>query len=85
MSSNLATPVDQTYHQQPETRAAARRYLESTGNADLIEVLGLTETPARPTVCALGHRLSKLGACRRTDRCRADTERLVEQRRAELR
>ncbi|GAA2696414.1 hypothetical protein [Actinoplanes palleronii] len=82
MTDNLTTDLDQTYHQHPDTRAAASRYLERSGNADLLQMLGLVDEPARPTVCALGHPLSKLGACRRTAGCRVATERLVEAKRA---
>lgn len=45
MSGDLRTQIDRPYAQQPETREAARRVLERTGNADLIEILGLAEKP----------------------------------------
>lgn len=43
MSSSMATEVDGPYARDPQTRDAARRYLERTGNADLAEMLGLAE------------------------------------------
>lgn len=50
MSDAVVTRLDRPYGQQPETRAAATRYLERTGNADLAAALGLTddEQPVRP-------------------------------------
>ena len=45
MSDSLTTRLDVPYAQQPETRAAAVRYLERTGNADVAVILGLVEDP----------------------------------------
>lgn len=47
--SNLQTQLDRPYAQQPATRAAAVRFLERTGNGDLIAMLGLVDEP-KPTV-----------------------------------
>jgi hypothetical protein len=40
--------VDKPYARNPETLAAAARYLVSSGNADLLEVLGLVDEPVKP-------------------------------------
>jgi hypothetical protein len=47
---NLGTHLDRPYAQQPDTRAAATRYLERTGHADLLDVLGLGPEPDGPSV-----------------------------------
>lgn len=39
----LETQLDRPYAQQPDTRAAAARYLTRSGNADLLDVLGLVD------------------------------------------
>lgn len=45
MSDNIAvTTLDRSYL-DPETREAAKRYLQRTGNADVMEALGLVEDP----------------------------------------
>jgi len=46
----VVTRLDRPYGQQPETRAAAVRYLERTGNADVLGALGLVDEPEPPTV-----------------------------------
>lgn len=48
--SSIETRVDRPYGQQPETRAAATRYLERTGNTDLIPLLGLDDQADEETV-----------------------------------
>ena len=69
------TDVDRSYL-GPETKAAAARYLERTGNADLLPILGLTESPPvvdpgyvtvnGRTYCALCRcRVRVDGVCRR--------------------
>lgn len=45
MSDSLTTRLDTPYAQQPETRAAALRYLERTGNLDVATILGLVDDP----------------------------------------
>lgn len=53
--SSIATHLDQPYAQQPETRAAALRFLERTGNGDVAKMLGLiedTDEPATATAAA---------------------------------
>lgn len=77
MSDSLTTRLDVPYAQQPETRAAARRYLERSGNADVIAILGLDD--AQPDPPAYESRGGKLycrvcerrvqsdGVCRRAD------------------
>lgn len=45
MSDSLTTRLDTPYAQQPETRAAAVRYLERTGNLDVAMALGLVDDP----------------------------------------
>lgn len=65
-------------------RDDAAAYLRRTGNADLIEVLGLAD-PVRkqePGFCARGHALPSHGMCRRSMHCRAETERLIAEREA---
>lgn len=46
MADAVATHLDRPYGQQPETRAAAARYLERTGNADVLDMLGLVDDTA---------------------------------------
>lgn len=46
--SDLQTPIDRPYAQQPETRAAALRFLERTGNADVAAALGLVDADTEP-------------------------------------
>lgn len=46
MSGNMATQIDRPYAQQDHVRAAAIRFLERTGNADMLEPLGLAEPEA---------------------------------------
>lgn len=76
MGESITTRLDEPYNQQPETRAAAVRVLTRTGNADLLEILGLAEpTPPAPKpdgFCAQGHQLPSHGVCRRSRQCRAD-------------
>lgn len=74
--SSLQTPIDAPYARHPETLAAALRYLERSGNADVAEVLGLVEPPLelpKPLgdcpIC--GNRLPSHGVCRRRETCRA--------------
>jgi len=57
----VVTRLDRPYGQQPETRAAATRYLERTGNADLLAALGLIddEQPTRPACPTCGQPLGK--------------------------
>lgn len=43
MADAVATHLDRPYGQQPAVRAAAARYLERTGNADVADMLGLVE------------------------------------------
>lgn len=67
MSGDLQTQLDRPYSQQPETRAAATRYLTRTGNADLLAMLGLVDAPpAEPQHLACGHKRHVDGrsACR---------------------
>jgi hypothetical protein len=45
---NLGTHLDRPYAQQSATREAAARYLIRSGNADLVDVLGLTEPDHQP-------------------------------------
>lgn len=60
MSDAVVTRLDKPYAQQPETRAAATRYLERTGNADLLGPLGLVDEPPPSPVCPVcGRRLTK--------------------------
>lgn len=47
MSGEVSTQLDRP-SMDPATRAAATHYLQRTGNADLLPVLGLDDTPARP-------------------------------------
>jgi hypothetical protein len=64
VSDAVVTRLDRPYAQQPETRAAATRYLERTGNADLLAALGLgdDEPPPSPCpVCGRPLRKDKLG------------------------
>lgn len=61
MADAVVTRLDRPYGQQPETRAAATRYLERTGNADLLGALGLVdeEQPAHPVCPACDRPLIK--------------------------
>lgn len=43
--ADLGVNLDKPYAQQPETRAAAVRFLERSGNTDVAEALGLVEDP----------------------------------------
>lgn len=65
MADSVVTHVDRPYGQQPETRAAATRFLERTGNADMLAPLGLVddEPPPSPECPVCGRRLrrAKLG------------------------
>jgi len=68
VTTQLARPTD-----DPATRAAAVRYLTRTGNADVLEVLGLVEAaPARRVAkCVVcGNKLPSHGVCRRARGCR---------------
>lgn len=51
-SSDFAIRVQLPYAQQAETRAAAARYLERSGNADVAAALGLAEDVPEPEVAA---------------------------------
>lgn len=51
------TRLDAPYAQQPETRAAAAAYLTRTGNADLIDMLGLHGTDLGSEFDEKGRRL----------------------------
>jgi hypothetical protein len=72
----------------PETRTAAARYLERTGNADILPILGLAGEPepaSRPakgmalagrvagTCPVCGNRLASHGGCNRRKACREAT------------
>lgn len=74
MSGDLTTRLDKPYAQQPATRPAATRFLERTGNADVLAVLGLVdEEPevAPDEGCAIcGNKLPSHGVCRKSGRCR---------------
>jgi hypothetical protein len=73
--SDLNQTLDRPYGQQPETRAAAASYLWRTGNADLLDVLGLAAAKEKPkpyivingrTYCATcRQRAQPDGICRR--------------------
>lgn len=80
--ADLGTELDIS-HLAPETRAAAVRYLERSGNADVAEILGLAPATAPPgTVlvdgvtihAACGRPMPKSGRCRQRQQCR-DQER----------
>jgi hypothetical protein len=52
MGESITTRLDAPYGQQPETRAAAVRVMQRLGATDLIEILGLDDTPAEdPNLC----------------------------------
>jgi hypothetical protein len=52
MTDNLGTELDNTSAPTAEARTKARRYLESTGNADLLDMLGLVDAkPRERAVC----------------------------------
>lgn len=61
----------------PDTAAAAARYLTRTGNADLLEILGLAGEQPKPRgncpVC--GNGLASHGGCNRRKACREATHR----------
>lgn len=73
MTESVTTKIDTTIHVSDATRAAAVRVLTSTGNADLLDILGLDA--ARPALSpgdcdTCGIRLPAHGVCRRTQLCR---------------
>jgi len=61
--SILDQTLDRPYGQQPETRAAAVRYLTRTGNADLAEMLGLGDDPEAPKPYVVVHGRSYCTTC----------------------
>lgn len=79
MSDSITTHLDAPYGQQPETRAAARRVLDRLGATDLLDMLGLDDTPppepAPIVTCPTCRNIApKHGVCRRSRQCRADAE-----------
>ncbi|GIE75776.1 hypothetical protein Aph02nite_17260 [Actinoplanes philippinensis] len=71
MGESITTRLDEPYNQQPETRAAAVRVLTRTGNADLIEILGLDDTPPPPDPVRTGINMG--GGSLRCSKCRQRT------------
>jgi len=83
MGESITTRLDEPYNQQPATRAAAVRVLQRLGAADLIEILGLDDTPPPPGPTPTGtnhgdgtlrcskcrHRTRADGICRRKTNC----------------
>lgn len=59
--AKLGTRLSRPHAQQDATLAAATRYLERTGNADLLPILGLADEPEtdRPACPACGNPLSR--------------------------
>jgi len=58
MSGNMSTQVDSAASAvSAETRSAAARFLQRTGNADLLEMLGLTSNQHRSRFDENGRRL----------------------------
>lgn len=49
---DFSTHLDRPYAQQDETRAAATRYLERSGNADVAAALGLADDELEPEPAA---------------------------------
>lgn len=75
MSGDMSTQLDRAYARQSATRAAAIRFLERTGNDDLLAPLGLVieSGPVRRTAgnCSIsGNKLPSHGVCRRSNACR---------------
>lgn len=85
MGESITTRLDEPYARQPETLAAAARYLTRTGNADVLEILGLadpTPEPVDPGTCGIcNNPLPKLGICRRSQLCREKAPALSEAKR----
>lgn len=79
--SDLGVNLDKAYAQQPETQAAALRFLQRTGNADVAAALGLVDaepepeglpdayrTPSGYFACRVCKRRTRTdGVCRRAD------------------
>jgi hypothetical protein len=64
------TRLDRGLSADDQTRAEVIAYLDRTGNADLIEILGLA-VDAGPAVCpACKKRPPRSGVCRRLAACR---------------
>lgn len=55
--------VEPPYSRQPATLAAAARYLVRSGNADLLDVLGLAEQEAKPQRFVVRNGRSYCPAC----------------------
>lgn len=72
--SEMQTEIERPYL-DPATRAAATAYLTRTGNADLLEILGLAGEQPKPRgncpVC--GNGLASHGGCNRRKACREAT------------
>lgn len=71
----VATKLDRNRSADGAMRADARRYLERTGNADLVEILGLTRDDEGAGFCPRCKKpLPKSGLCRRYNTCRKAPE-----------
>lgn len=83
MGESITTRLDMPYNQHPDTRAAAVRVMRRLGAVDLVEVLGLDDTPPPPDPVRTGvlmggsslqcskckQRTRADGICRRKTRC----------------
>ena len=87
MSDSITTQLDTTGPISDAARQAAADYLTRSGNADLLEILGLADAAHRPTqdeprpsqchIC--GHKMPTRGHCRRTGDCSREARRLLAQ------
>jgi hypothetical protein len=71
MGESITTRLDIPYNQQPATRAKAVRVMQRLGAADLIEALGLDDTPPPPEPARTGINLG--GGSLRCSKCRQRT------------
>lgn len=76
MSDSITTQIDTTGPVSDTTRAAAASYLTRTGNADLLDMLGLTAAPVALHTCPVcGNRRESDGRPCRRRTCAAGSQR----------
>lgn len=76
MSDSITTQIDTTGPVDDTTRAAAASYLTRTGNADLLDILGLAVAPVALHTCPVcGNRRESDGRPCRRRTCAAGSQR----------